>query len=226
MDLPELYRGVLVKRYKRFLADIETEDGVITAHCPNTGSMTGCAEPGWTVWYSLSDNPKRKYAATWELVHTGRGICSVNTGRANYLVKEAIEQGVIAEVSGQEIKTEAKIPNGSGRFDLLVDTTYVEVKSVTLRMDDGHGEFPDAVSSRALKHVRALEEVVADGYRGVLMFCAQHTGIDTVRPAREIDPTYAQALGEALERGVEIYAYGIDTDLKRISITQPLPFKL
>ena len=202
MDLPELYRGVLVKRYKRFLADIETEDGVITAHCPNTGSMTGCAEPGWTVWYSLSDNPKRKYAATWELVHTGRGICSVNTGRANYLVKEAIEQGVIAEVSGQEIKTEAKIPNGSGRFDLLVDTTYVEVKSVTLRMDDGHGEFPDAVSSRALKHVRALEEVVADGYRGVLMFCAQHTGIDTVRPAREIDPTYAQALGEALERGV------------------------
>ena len=226
MDLPELYRGVLVKRYKRFLADIETEDGVITAHCPNTGSMTGCAEPGWTVWYSLSDNPKRKYAATWELVHTGRGICSVNTGRANYLVKEAIEQGVIAEVSGQEIKTEAKIPNGSGRFDLLVDTTYVEVKSVTLRMDDGHGEFPDAVSSRALKHVRALEEVVADGYRGVLMFCAQHTGIDTVRPAREIDPTYAQALGEALERGVEIYAYGIDTDLKHISITQPLPFKL
>ena len=183
MQLPDLNKGVLVKRYKRFLADIETEEGLITAHCPNTGAMTGCAEPGWNVWYSLSDNPKRKYAATWELVDTEQGICSVNTGRANHLVREGIEQGVIAEVSGQEIKSEAKIPDGGGRFDLLVDKAYVEVKSVTLRMDDGRGEFPDAVSSRALKHVRALEDVVSSGYRGVLIFCAQHTGIEPVRPA-------------------------------------------
>ena len=83
VQLPDLYNGTLVKRYKRFLADIGTEDGLITAHCPNTGAMTGCAEPGWNVWYSLSDNPKRKYAATWELVDTEQGICSVNTGRAN-----------------------------------------------------------------------------------------------------------------------------------------------
>ena len=126
MQLPDLNKGVLVKRYKRFLADIETEEGLITAHCPNTGAMTGCAEPGWNVWYSLSDNPKRKYAATWELVDTEQGICSVNTGRANHLVREGIEQGVIAEVSGQEIKSEAKIPDGGGRFDLLVDNAYVE----------------------------------------------------------------------------------------------------
>ena len=226
MQLPDLNKGVLVKRYKRFLADIETEEGLITAHCPNTGAMTGCAEPGWNVWYSLSDNPKRKYAATWELVDTEQGICSVNTGRANHLVREGIEQGVIAEVSGQEIKSEAKIPDGGGRFDLLVDKAYVEVKSVTLRMDDGRGEFPDAVSSRALKHVRALEDVVSSGYRGVLIFCAQHTGIESVRPAEQIDPKYAQALGEALDRGVEIYAYGIETDLNEISVSRALPFNL
>ena len=226
VQLPDLHEGILVKRYKRFLADIETEGGLITAHCPNTGAMTGCAEPGWNVWYSLSDNPKRKYAATWELVDTEQGICSVNTGRANHLVREGIERGVITEVSGQEIKSEAKIPDGGGRFDLLVDKAYVEVKSVTLRMDDGRGEFPDAVSSRALKHVRALEDVVASGYRGVLIFCAQHTGIESVRPAEQIDPKYAQALREALDRGVEIYAYGIETDLNEISVSRALPFNL
>ena len=226
MQLPDLHNGTLVKRYKRFLADIETEGGLITAHCPNTGAMTGCAEPGWKVWYSLSDNPKRKYAATWELVDTEQGICSVNTGRANHLVREGIEQGVITQVSGQQIRSEAKIPDGGGRFDLLVDDAYVEVKSVTLRMDDGHGEFPDAVSSRALKHVRALEEVVSSGLRGVLIFCAQHTGIESVRPAEQIDPKYAQALREALDRGVEIYAYGIETDLNEISVSRALPFSL
>lgn len=224
MELPTLQRGVLRRRYKRFLADIETPEGLITAHCPNTGAMTGCAEPGWSVWYSLSDNPKRKYAATWELVDTEQGICSVNTGRANHLVREGIERGVISQVTGTEIRAEAPIPDGGGRFDFLVDDTYVEVKSVTLRMPDGGGEFPDAVSSRALKHVRALEAVVAQGFRGVLIFCAQHSGIDQVRPAAEIDPTYAQALSDAIECGVEIYAYGIETDLKSMTISKPLPF--
>ena len=230
MDLPELHEGVLRRRYKRFLADIETKAGALTAHCPNTGAMTGCAEPGWSVWYSLSDNPKRKYAATWEIVDTEQGHCSVNTGRANHLVKEAIEDGVIQELSGQTIRTEAPIPDGSGRFDLLVDDAYVEVKSVTLRREDGVGEFPDAVSARALKHVRALEAVVAEGYRGVLIFCAQHTGINAVRPALSIDPAYAQGLTDAIGNGVEVYAYGITLDLEarpaRIRIDRALPFSL
>ena len=111
MDLPELFSGRLVRRYKRFLADIETATGVITAHCPNTGAMTGCAEPGSAVFYSLSDNPKRKYAATWELVETAGGLCSVNTGRANYLVAEALREGLLEGFP--EMRAEVKFPEDS-----------------------------------------------------------------------------------------------------------------
>ena len=226
VELPELHEGVLVRRYKRFLADIETANGLITAHCPNTGAMTGCAEPGWPVWYSISENPKRKYAATWELVDTGRGICSVNTGRANHLVREAVEKGVIAGLKGTEIRAEAKIPDGSGRFDLLVDDTFVEVKSVTLLRSEGQGAFPDAVSSRALKHVRALVDVIALGYRGVLVFCAQHTGVQSVTPANDIDPAYAQGLKEAVAKGVEVLALGVSTDMHVIRISGPIDVEL
>lgn len=226
MDLPPLHQGVLLRRYKRFLADIETPDGVITAHCPNTGAMTGCAEPGRPVWYSLSDNPKRKYRATWEMVDTGQGICSVNTGRANHLVREGIETGVIGELTSAEIRAEAKIPDGSGRFDFLVGDAYVEVKSVTLLTTQRVGAFPDAVSTRALKHVRALQDVQSQGYRGVLIFCAQHTGIDAVRPAHEVDTAYAEGVREAIDSGVEVYAYGVSTDFSSISINRALEFNL
>ena len=227
MQLPTLYQGQLLKRYKRFLADIHTDNGDFTAHCPNTGAMTGCAEPGRDVWFSLSDNPKRKYAATWELVDTGSGICSVNTGRANKLVAEAITTGVIDNVGDvASLKPEIAIPQGNGRFDFgLQDAAgqvYIEVKSVTLVTGDGHGAFPDAVSSRAKKHVDALRVCVAQGHRGVLIFCAQHTGIDQVSPAFEIDPAYACALKTAQAAGVEIRAYGCQTDLLEMTIDRSI----
>jgi len=228
MKLPELFEGVLLRRYKRFLADIELPDGSqITAHCPNTGAMTGCAEPGSPAWISVSDNLKRKYPHTLEIVQTPQGYVSVNTGRANHLVAEALDKGKVAAIDAPtQIKAEAKIPEGDGRFDFLVveDGTHisVEVKSTTLMVGEQLGAFPDAVSSRALKHLDALARRVAAGERALLIFCAQHCGIEQVRPAAEIDAAYAQRLLEVARLGVEVQAYGCSTDLHHMSIDRQL----
>ncbi len=239
MKLPVLQEAQLVRRYKRFLADVYLVDGTaVTAHCPNTGAMTGCAEPGSRVWLSRSDNPKRKYAHTLELVETPRGIVSVNTNRANRLVAEALTHGTIREIGGEDVQiaAEAKIPDGRGRFDFLVTRAgakvWIEVKSVTLLVDDEDqsatkravGAFPDAVSARALKHVEALADRVQQGDRAMLLFCAQHCGIQRIRTAREIDPTYAEAVTRALQAGVEVVAYGCTTDLHEMRIDRALTF--
>jgi sugar fermentation stimulation protein A len=229
MKLPALQEGVLVRRYKRFLADICLPDEqVITVHCPNTGAMTGCAEPGSRVWFSRSDNDKRKYPHTLEIVQTPQGYVSVNTGRANSLVAEGLRNGAIeglADIVG--IKAEAKIPEGDGRFDFLVNgagaDVYIEVKSATLLLEDQLGAFPDAVSSRALKHLDALSRRVLAGDRALLIYCAQHCGIEQVRPAHEIDPAYAQKLSDVAQLGVEVQAYGCTTDLRQMSINRRLP---
>ena len=233
MNLPELHKGRLLRRYKRFLADIDTDEGtVITVHCPNTGAMTGCVDPGSVAYYSVSDNPKRKYPCTLEFVETKAGLVSVNTGRANTLVGEALAQERIIDLKGYtDIKAESKIPDGGGRFDFLARNAaqtcaFIEVKSVTLYTGEGAGEFPDAVSERALKHVHALQRMVAMGHRGVLIFCAQHCGINHVSPAQSIDPAYAQGLEEAMEGGVEILAAGCVTDLKTMRIDRIIPFSL
>ena len=234
MRLAQLHRGVLVKRYKRFLADIMTPDETFTAHCPNTGAMTGCAEPGWAVWYSLSDNPRRKYAATWEIVETPTGYCCVNTGFANKLVGEAISAGVIADVGEPtSLASEVAIPSGNGRFDFALredqHRVFVEVKSVTLSASEvrpGLGLFPDAVSTRAKKHVQELVKCAQEGHRAILIFCAQHCGIDSVTPAAQIDPDYAAALSQAHSQGVEIRAYGCKTDLREMTIDRQIPFAL
>jgi sugar fermentation stimulation protein A len=211
-----------VRRYKRFLADVEINRGealsqVVTVHCPNTGAMTGCADPGSVAWISTADNPKRKYPNTLEMVETAHGIVSINTHRANALVREAIEAGVIESLRGaSQMQPEAKIPEGNGRFDLAMtcanERVFVEVKSATLYVGGGLGTFPDAVSARAVKHVAALQRRVHEGQRGVLIFCAQHCAIKRVRPAFEIHPAYADALAAAVGEGVEVYALGCRTD--------------
>lgn len=228
MKLPELFEGVLLRRYKRFLADFELPDGSqITAHCPNTGAMTGCAEPGSRAWVSVSDNFKRKYPHTLEIVQTAQGYVSVNTGRANHLVAEALQNGTVTAIDAPTtIKAEAKIPEGDGRFDFLVVdagvNVSVEVKSTTLMVGDQLGAFPDAVSSRALKHLDALARRVTAGERALLIFCAQHCGIEQVRPAAEIDIAYAEKLAEVAQLGVEVQAYGCSTDLHHMSIDRQL----
>jgi sugar fermentation stimulation protein A len=227
----KLYQGTLIKRYKRFLADVELADGsVVVAHCANTGAMTGCAEPGWQVWLSKSTNPKRKLAYSWELVKTNAGhFVGINTHKANALVAEALHNDVINELKGyQHIKREVRLCDDNSRIDFMLSgqglaDCFVEVKSVTL-LQDKQGYFPDAVTLRGHKHLRALSELTLQGKRAVLLFCVQHTGMQSVKIAEHIDPRYKHEVRQALHSGVEILAYSTNISLENILINQAIPF--
>lgn len=210
---PALSSGRLIRRYKRFLADIELADGTITTiHCPNTGSMRHCGEPGDRIWYSWSDNPKRKYPGTWELVENQQGqlIC-INTGRANALVAEAISEQCIPSLTGyHHMQREVTYGVERSRADLVLSEgpkpdAYIEVKSVTL-LEEGQGFFPDAVTQRGQKHLRELIYMRQQGYRAVLIFALLHNGIQDVQAAAHIDADYAQLLTAAKQAGVEVIA--------------------
>jgi len=225
MKLPPLIFGTLIKRYKRFLADVELEDGsVITVHCPNTGRMTTCADPGWRVALSDSNNPKRKYRFTWELVHNGDCWICVNTGRANEIACEAVSNGILPELAGYtEVLREQRF--GNSRFDLLLRTgdqlCYVEVKSVTLLADDGRTAFPDAPTERGRKHLNELVEVVKAGHRAAMLFVILRSDGTTFRAANEIDPQYAAALDAAAAAGVEVHAWRAAVSPEAIQLDQP-----
>lgn len=231
-----LEKATLLRRYKRFLADVELEDGsTITIHCSNTGSMKNCWEPGDEVWMSRSSNPKRKYAYTWELVRNKRGhYIGINTSRANEIVRSAIAAGKVDGFTGYaDVRSE--VPYGeSSRIDLLLSSPdmpdcYVEIKSVTLLespVKDGVGHFPDAVSARATKHLKELMQVSASGKRAVICFCVQHSGIREVRPAASIDAVYADTLAEALDSGVEAIALKTRISRHGINVVKQIPVKL
>lgn len=232
MRFPEPLVGArLLKRYKRFLADVTLDDGTaVTAHCPNTGSMLGCQTPGSRVWLSRSDNPKRKYPHTWELVELDDGVLvGINTGRSNALVREAIEAGVIGELVGyEEIRAEVRYGSERSRADFLLTGSegecYVEVKNVTAAVEGGIALFPDAVSARGSKHLRELMGVVRDGgKRAVLCFCVQRTDVNEVRPADDIDPTYGRALREAIDAGVEAIAYRAELHPGAVVLAERVP---
>lgn len=214
---PPLEEGRLIRRYKRFLADIETVSGeLLTIHCPNTGSMLNCQVEGGQVWFSRSNDPNRKLPGTWEIGETphGRHFC-VNTGRANGLIEEALRAGVITELNGfTELRREVAYGQEKSRIDFRLDypdgPAYVEVKSVTLGFDGvAVAAFPDAVTQRGAKHLRELAHLARDGIRAVQLYCVNLTGIEAVRPAEEIDAAYAAALREAVASGVEVLAYGV-----------------
>ncbi|MCW8907481.1 MAG: DNA/RNA nuclease SfsA [Sedimenticola sp.] len=234
MRFPPLVEGRLVRRYKRFLADIELNDGrQVTAHCPNTGSMKHCADPGSRVWLRDVASPGRKLPFRWELVEVDqRYLACINTGLANRLVSEAIEADAIPELAGYtELLTERPYGREGSRIDLLLrggdrPDCFVEVKNVTLLEEEGWGAFPDAVSERGRKHLRELMEVVQGGSRGVLFFNVAHSGIRRVIPAWHIDPKYAETLALALESGVEVLAYGARIDSREIVLESRLPFCL
>lgn len=211
---PDLQPARLIKRYKRFLADVVTPQGEeLTIHCANTGAMTGCATPGDTVWYSTSTSLTRKYPHSWELTETQQGdwIC-VNTLRANGLVREALNTGQIAELSGYDtLLPEIKYGAENSRIDFLLQASdrrncYIEVKSVTL-LQQGKGYFPDAVTVRGQKHLRELSQIAQSGQRAVLFFAVLHSGIEDVAPARHIDARYAELLSQARQNGVEVLCY-------------------
>jgi len=248
-----LQSALLIKRYKRFMADVipEGASGVvsdsvappigdelsseaqITLHCPNTGSMKNCMGEGWRVWFSDSGNPKRKYPCTWELTETPEGdlIC-VNTAQANRVVAEALYAKVIRELASYAtIKAEVKYGAENSRVDFLLTEKglpdcYVEVKSATLldpSFGEGCGFFPDAVTERGRKHLRELQQMVAEGHRAVLLFCVNHTGIRQLSVADHIDPAYGKAFREALDAGVEVLAYQAKISEKEIVLTQAIP---
>jgi len=229
-----LVHARLIKRYKRFLADVRLDnDEVITAHCPNTGSMKNCVEENAEIWLSDSDNPKRKYRYTWEYLMTSRGhYIGVNAGKANQLVQSAIRDDLIEPLAGYEtIRPEVKYGDENSRIDLLLQDSkrrdcYVEVKSVTLLEDPpsrGIGYFPDAVSQRGAKHIRELIKMSQSDARSVLFFCVQHTGIQEVRPADHIDREYGKLLREALDNGVEVLAYKVRKSNKGFRLWRDLP---
>nr|WP_297461135.1 DNA/RNA nuclease SfsA [uncultured Halomonas sp.] len=225
MDYPQLTPGILRRRYKRFLADVELANGeTVVAHCPNTGSMRAVDVPGSRVWLASSTNPARKLAWTWELIELEQpeghlALTSVHTGRTNAIVEEALRAGRIAELAGyatlrREVKVEGSSRNRA-RLDFRLDdprlgSAYVEVKQVTLRERDGHGYFPDAVSARGARHLQALARLAAEGQRAVLLFCVAHAGIADVAPAAHLDPVYAALLKRVAAEGVEVLAYGCD----------------
>ncbi len=235
MKQPPLIPAVLVRRYKRFLADVILADGQqITVYCPNTGAMTGCADPGSRVWLSQSNNPKRKYQYTWELVETGEGhrVC-VHSALANKITEEAIENGFVKELQCYStLKKEVKYGAEKSRIDILLENEmekcFIEVKSVTLleQRDDNTaiGFFPDAVSERGSRHLRELIHMVEQGHRAVLLFCVLHTGIKSVAPAYHIDSVYAVTLKEAIKAGVEVLVYGADISKEKIEIVRGLTF--
>ncbi len=228
---PPLKPATLIRRYKRFLADVLTPAGeTLTIHCANTGAMTGCATPGDTVWYSTSDNPKRKYPNSWELTQTqdGHWIC-VNTLRANELVCQAITQNIISELSGYEqVSREIRYGKEKSRIDLLLQSKqrvncYIEVKSVTL-LQGKYGYFPDAVTIRGQKHLRELSLIAQQGQRAVLLFAVLHSGINQVAAAKHIDRDYAFLLEQAAKSGVEVICYKASMTENRMVLCDKLPF--
>jgi len=231
---PELERGRLLRRYKRFLADIELPTGEqLTIHCPNTGSMLNCMREGGDVWFTRSNDPKRKLPGTWELSETPQGrLACINTGRANALVEEALRAGIITELAGFDaLRREVAYGEERSRVDFYLEyadgPAYVEVKSVTLGYPDSAvAAFPDAVTQRGAKHLRELASLARQGVRAVQLYCVNLSGVEAVRPAQEIDDAYAQALRAAVREGVEVLAYGTRVETTGIVIDRPLPVKL
>lgn len=208
-----LIEGTLIKRYKRFLADIKLDDGSeITAHCANPGAMLGLKEPGQRVWLSKSDNPKRKLAYSWELTEADNTIIGINTARPNALVEEAINNGTIAELQNYEtLRREVKYGKNS-RIDILLSDEqkpdcYVEIKNVHMLRTERLYEFPDSVTARGAKHLVEMTDMVAKGHRAVMVYLIQRDDGDRLRFAAEIDPNYANALANACKAGVEAIAY-------------------
>lgn len=228
-----LVGGRLVKRYKRFLADVvlDGDGSEITAHCANPGSMLGLKEPGSRVWLSLSDNPKRKLKYSLEIVEADGALVGINTSHPNKLVEEAIAAGRIGGLSEYKtLRREVKYGKNS-RIDILLEgqqgeKTYVEVKNVHLMREAGLAEFPDSVTARGAKHLVELADMVGEGHAAAMVFLVQRPDCDTLSLAKDIDPAYAKAFTVAQDAGVKAYAIGCDVRLDGIDAVRPVEIKV
>lgn len=230
MKFPEkLTKGRLIKRYKRFLADVELEDGsIVVAHCANSGSMLGCKEPDSLVYLSPNQNPKAKLDWRWEMVEIDHGLVGINTSLPNRLVEQAIENGTIAELQGYgSMRREVKYGQNS-RIDILLEEPglcYVEVKNVTLKIDE-EAQFPDSVTVRGAKHLRELTQMVQDGHRAVMVYLVQRSDCGHFRPAAHIDPAYVNELQTAHKAGVEVLCYQCSLSPSAIEVTGPMTYSV
>jgi sugar fermentation stimulation protein A len=211
-----LLRGTLIQRYKRFLADVRLDDGtVVTATCPNTGSMMGLRDPGQTVWLSTSDSPTRKYRHIWEMVEhdLGKGptLVGVNTSHPNKIVADAIGAGKLKPLAGYATLEREKKYGKNSRIDILLTdtkkpTTYVEIKNVHMSRKAGRAEFPDSITERGAKHLAELSDMVREGHRAVMVFLIQRADVSVLSLARDVDATYGDAFDAAAAAGVEMLA--------------------
>lgn len=225
----ELVPGKLIKRYKRFLADVVLNDGtVITAHCTNSGTMKSCLEEGAPVYLSPVSDPKRKTKFTWEMIYINDGWVGINTSIPNKLAFEAIKSGAIEKLKGYTDVTR-EVTFGDSRFDVFAENEnekcFVEVKNVTLKVDN-YARFPDARTTRGQKHLETLIEVKKQGIRAVMLYVIQREDVNIFGPAWDIDPEYSSTLVKAYKSGVEIIPVMAKVTHKEIRLIKELPFDL
>jgi len=230
LNWPRLIEGTLIRRYQRFMADVRLGNGhVVVAHCPNSGSMLACSEPGRPVYLSRSNNPKRRLRYTWEMIRMPTSLVGVNTLVPNRLVKAAVLAGRIQRLTGYEqVRSEVKYGSNS-RIDLLLEKgphrCLVEVKNCTL-VTGGVACFPDAVTERGLKHLKELQDQVRSGDRSVMFYLVQRMDADRFRPADSIDPAYGRELRRAIRNGVEVMVYNVQINLRQIRLNRELPLEV
>ncbi|MGC6484364.1 MAG: DNA/RNA nuclease SfsA [Candidatus Puniceispirillales bacterium] len=233
MKLPPLTQGILIKRYKRFLADVDFGGRIETVHCPNPGAMTGLKDEGMTVWCSTSDNPARKLKKTLEVVEADGGLVGINTNLPNRLAAEALAAGLIPRFRDYPVITPEFTYTKGTRFDFRLshddgrDPLYLEVKNVHLRRDDGPNpgasEFPDSVTARGAKHLSQLAEIAASGGRAAMLYVIQRSDGDRFALAADIDPVYANAFRAAAAAGVMMEAWQCRVTTEEIALVKPLP---
>jgi len=242
MYTSSLMKAKLVRRYKRFLADVELEGGdQTTIYCPNTGAMTYCADPGSEVWFSSSSNLKRKYRFTWEQVRDRWGNrVGIHSSLANTIVGEALSTGKLQELDAMahgaswlknidSIRAESPVVDKSVRFDFSItpqggSPILVEVKSVTMAEDDGLGRFPDAITARGQKQVKAMIELQSQGIRSMLVYCVQNDGVQQFQLAKDVDAKYAEHVHQFLEGGGRILVIGCQIDSQQVSVNRYIPW--
>ena len=226
----KLLSGLLIKRYKRFFVDIKIKDQIITAHCPNTGSMIGLLNKGNKVWISKSDNPNRKLKYTLEIIETGKSKVGVNTLSSNKIVHHALKNNLIHEFKDlSEIQPEIKFGKNS-RFDFLVfkkkEKSFIEVKNVTLSRKDKVAEFPDAITTRGLKHINELVKASKKNYKIYILYLIQRDDCKSFTIASDIDPFYASALKKAVKKKLKILCYDCKFSLKGIKLNNKINLKI
>jgi sugar fermentation stimulation protein A len=225
----KLVHVYLIKRYKRFLADVRLDDGTeVVAHCTNSGSMKSCIEEGAEVYLTPVNDPKRKTKFTWEMIKINGDWVGIHTGHPNKLAFDAISSGSIPELSGYD-KVKREVKFGDSRFDVYAENEtercFVEVKNVSMKVGK-YARFPDAVTTRGQKHLKTLMQVKAEGIRAVMLYIVQRSDVEIFAPAEEIDPDYAKALRVAIKAGVEVIVMQAEVTPEKIELRKKLPFEL